>query len=116
MVKQKDVIVEKIDFTFPSPYGDFDVNVYRNPSNAEFQHAKNKALHNELRGLLVGNVVYIWDGDLALHADVMSLLDVYEASRFIIDNRDEFINADDNPSSFDPPEEHKMLQRMLRKT
>lgn len=111
----KKVVIEKIDFSFPSPYSEFTVNVFRNPSNAEYQHVKSKAVNNEIRGLLVGNVVYIWDGDLALHSDVIQLLDIDDdgVKRFIIDDRDEFINATMEPHDDGVPD-HKMLQRMLR--
>ena len=110
-------IVEKIEFTFTSPFAQgFDVNVYKNPNSAEMQLAKSRSSANELRGLLIGNAVYVWDANLALHSTVLDYLDLpdnIKAMSFIVD-------ADNNlmPADYNTTEEqlwaYAMIKRMMK--
>lgn len=93
-----DQIVEKIEFKFPSPFAQgFDVNVHKNPNALEMQAVKSRSSANELRGLLVGNAVYIWDANLALHSTVCEYLNVpkdVKVHSFIIDEENNLMPAD----------------------
>ena len=86
--------VEKIHFKFNSPYDQSrEVLVYKNPNNPEMKNALHKTSFNELRGLLVGNAVYIWDANLATHSDVTRILDLEDTKNFIISG-DTLLSAD----------------------
>lgn len=93
-------IVEKIEFSFPSPFATgFDVKVHKNPSAPEMNLAKSRSSANELRGLLIGNAVYIWDANLALHTTVLDYLKVptnVKVMTFIIDEDANLMPADYN--------------------
>lgn len=91
-------ITEKIEFSFPNPLAkEFDVNVHKNPNSTEMQAAKSRSSADELRGLLIGNAVYVWDANLALHANVLEYLDIpgdVKVRSFIIDNDGTIMPAD----------------------
>ena len=94
-----DQIIEKVEFQFPSPFAsEFNVKVHKNPNAAEMHQAKSRSSANELRGLLIGNAIYVWDANLALHDTVLAYITITEgvkANRFIIDEDDNLIPADD---------------------
>ena len=78
-------LYEKVYFSFPSKYDKSkEVHVFKNPNNPEMNAALSKTKFNELRGLLVGNVVYVWDANLSIHDEVQELLGIEDAKKFII--------------------------------
>jgi len=111
-------ILEKVDLTFPSPYdASASVRVYKNPNHAEMSQVKVKSSFGELRGLVYNqNVVYVWDANLATHADVITMYDLPDEQvvRFILDDQDQIISADPH---MDAEQIHAsaMVQRMMRK-
>lgn len=110
-------IIEKIEFRFPSPIvQEFTVNVHKNPNADEMQAAKSKSSGNELRGLLIGNAVYIWDANLALHANVLEYLEVPDNIKihsFIITENGTIIPADYTTTEEDLYAS-SMIQRMMK--
>lgn len=111
-MKSTDIVIEKIHSKVASKWDPTkEVLIFKNPSNLEMMSIKGKTINGELRGLLVGGAVYIWDADLALHDDISSELALDANSKFIIDIDAEYINADnvDNDVSG-----HPMMKRMLR--
>ena len=58
----------------------------------------------------IGNVVYIWDANLAIHNEVIELLEISNAKKFIVSNG-ELISADD--ISEEQFLEKRMIRRMM---
>lgn len=110
-------LLEKIDFSFDSPFNGSKVNVHKNPNYAEMNSARNKSNYHELRGLLVGhNVVYVWDANLATHDMVIELLSFepgVDVKRFILDDENQIIPAGIN-NNYKDFIESPMIQRMLK--
>ena len=106
-------LFEKIHFKFPSPHAPGrEVLIFKNPSNAEFKNLLAKSGDNEVRGITNGNVVYVWDANLALHEDVIDLLDkVVDVGKFIASDR-EVLSADEEKDT-DYFLNHRMIQRMV---
>lgn len=107
-------IVEKIEFSFESPFiQGYQVNVHKNPNSAEMQAARSKSSAGELRGLLIGNAVYVWDANLALHANVLEYLKVpdnIKVNSFIIDD-----NGIIMPADYSTTEEDLHVSSMIKR-
>lgn len=109
-------IIEKIEFSFPSPFApEHTVRVHKNPSAPEQQQARTRSSSNELRGLVIGNAVYVWDANLALHSDILDYLQVpsdIKPMSFIIDADNNIMPADYTTTEkqlWDAP----MIRRMM---
>ena len=105
-------ITEKVHAKFNSPYDSSkEVLIFKNPSKAEADSARVRATNQELRGIIKGNVIFIWDADLMLHSEVADLLDVKPDSKFIIDDHGTYIDANEDPVDVS---QNLMLKRMMR--
>lgn len=111
-------ILEKIDTQFDSPYdASAKVKVYKNPNYAEMNQARVKSSFNELRGVVHNqNVVYVWDANLATHADVMQVYDLTDEQvmKFILDDQEQIVSADAS-ASVEQIMHSAMMTRMMRK-
>ena len=108
-------IIEKVHFHFPSKYSPSEeVMIYKNPSHREFVQIINKLPYQELRGVTNNNVVYIWGAHLALHDEIIALIDnQVDIGKFMIDG-DTVYSADEIKDD-DYFQNHRMLNRMLGK-
>ena len=68
-------IYEHLEFQFPSWFDQSrEAKIHKNPLRLEFLKLLNDSDFNELKGILNGNVIYIWDANLALHSHVLDLI------------------------------------------
>ena len=59
---------------------------------------------------MIGNVIYIWDANLAIHDDIIKLLEISDAKKFVVSDN-ELISADD--ISEEQFLEKRMIRRMM---
>ena len=64
----------------------------------------------KLEVYLIGNVIYIWDANLAIHDDIIKLLEISDAKKFVVSDN-ELISADD--ISEEQFLEKRMIRRMM---
>lgn len=111
-------ILEKIDTQFASPRdASVWVRVYKNPSYVEMNQVRSRSSFNELRGVVHNqNVVYVWEANLATHADVMQVYDLTNAQvmKFILDDQDQIVSADASTTQ-DQIMQGGMMISMMRK-
>ncbi len=111
-------ILEKIDSQFDSPYDpSAKVKVYKNPNYGEMSQVRQNSSFKELRGLVHNtNIVYVWDANLATHADVMEVYALNDETvmKFILDDQEQMVSADASVSEHDIMQS-VMIQRMMRK-
>lgn len=110
-MEKTDLAIEKVHTKFPSKYDPSkEVRVFKNPSFLEFQNAQRKSTNNEIRGLLKGNAIYIWDADLALHDEISEILSMESDAKFTIDSSGKYLDVGDIPNVIS---DHPTLKRML---
>lgn len=106
-------LVEKVDFKIPSPYApEREVLVFKNPSSMEYRNLLAKTLYGEVRGITNGNVVYVWDANLATHTDILQYIEnKVDIGKFIASV--ETIYSADEVKDDLFFNNHKMIKRMF---
>lgn len=106
-------ILEKIDFKFPSPYAsDREVLVFKNPHYLEYMNLLSKTSLGEVRGITNGNVIYVWDANLAIHNDILEYIEnKVDIGKFMA-NSETVYSADEIKDDlfFN---NHRMIKRMM---
>lgn len=112
-------ILEKIEFKFDSPFAAGEiVRVHKNPNAIEMKSARLKSAVKELRGVLIGNAVYVWDANVALHGHVLDYLEIPVGGTvtphcFVIDD-DENIMPADYVTTINDLWASPMIRRMMK--
>ena len=106
-------VIEKVLFHFPSKHSPaHEVLVYKNPSHSEFLRIVEKSPYQELRGLTNNHVVYVWDGALATHIEVMPYIDnVVDLGKFEISGN--AVYSADKTKDDEYFRNHDMIKRMM---
>lgn len=55
-----------------------EVKVYRNPGQTEFETLLDRSHYKELKGFIVGNDIFVWDGESGIHEIVADALGIRE--------------------------------------
>lgn len=112
-MKVNDILLtERVHIKFDSKLDPSkEVSVYKNPGYREYIAIKKSSTYSELRGLLIGAAIYVWDANLAMHDQVSELFDVVDINAsFIIGQNDDYMDAGYLPNDIS---DHPMLKRML---
>lgn len=64
---------------FNQGHSDQEVKVYRNPGQTEFETLMGRAEYGELKGILTGNDIFVWDGDFGVHQVVANAIGLKDA-------------------------------------
>ena len=64
----------KFDFNGIEAFNNIDIpylKVYRNPTRSEINSLCNNSKENQLRGLVIGNNIFVWDAYYSNHSDIL---------------------------------------------